>query len=169
MLSVIILCGQASPETVVRTLAPLVQASVKGLVRDVVLAGATAGDLALIADHAGCAFVAAETEAEALRRAVSVARGGTLMIFQAGHIPEAGFLEELEDLLAAGLSQASGGHLLRAAPESFLQRLVPQLAPAVGLIAVRELCTAKEITSFRHLRSLARGRNALRRRMRRIA
>jgi hypothetical protein len=168
MLSVIILCGQASPETVVRTLAPLVQASVQGLVRDVVLAGPAGSDLSMIADHAGCAFVEAETEAEALRRAIAAARGGNLMIFHAGHIPEAGFLEELEDLLAVGLSAARGGHLLRAAPESFLQRLVPRLAPAVGLIAARELCMAEEIASFRHLRARARARNALRRRMRRI-
>ncbi len=169
MLSVIILCGRASAETVVRTLAPLVQAAVKGLVRDVVLAGPAEADLAMIADHAGCAFVEAAAEAEALRRALAGVRGGDFMILYAGHIPETGFLEELEDLLAAGMPAEHGGRLLRAAPETFLERLFPPLAPAVGLIAARSLCEAVEVASFRHLRVVTRARKALRRRLRRIA
>ncbi|MGB8276824.1 MAG: transposase [Methylovirgula sp.] len=174
MLSVIILCGAGGasgdrPETVVRTLAPLVQASVKGLVRDVVLAGPPEADLAMIADHAGCAFIEAGQEADALSQALSMARAEDLMILYAGHVPEAGFFEEVEDLLAMGLPPERGGRLLRAAPESFIERLFPRLAPAVGLIAARSLCEAAKVVSFRDLRRITRVRKTLRRRLRRIA
>ncbi|MHB8886084.1 MAG: transposase [Methylovirgula sp.] len=165
MLSVIILCGGASAEAVVRTLAPLVDAAVRGMVRDVVLAGAPEHQLALIADHAGCAFIEADMEAEVLAGALAAARGDTLMFLHAGHIPEPGFFEEMEDLLAVGLGPH--GRLLRAAPEGFLERLLPQLAPKVGLIATRPQCEAAKIVSFRHL-CATRGRKALRRRLRRI-
>ncbi len=168
MLSVIILCGQATPEAIVRTLAPLVEAAVKGVVRDVVLAGLPAHQLEIIADHAGCAFVEARSEAEALAGSLAVARGDALMFLQAGHIPESGFFEEVEDLLAVGLPQGRRARLLRAAPEKFLERLFPQLAPNVGLIAARSACEAAKISSFRHLCVVTRGRDPLRRRMRRI-
>lgn len=168
MLSVIILCGEVSAEAIVRTLAPLVEAAVRGLVRDVVLAGPPEHQLALLADHAGCAFVEAEAEAEALRRALAVARGDALMVLYAGHIPEPGFFEEVEDLLAAGLPRGEASRLLRAAPEGFIERLFPQLAPGVGLIAARPQCDVGEIASFRQLLIVTRARKALRRRMRRI-
>ncbi len=99
MLSVIILCGGGAagwaaghrPETIVRTLAPLVQASVKGLVRDVVLAGPRGLELALIAEHAGCAFIEAGQEAEALSQALSIARAEDLMIFMPAMFRRRGF------------------------------------------------------------------------------
>ncbi|HEY5225798.1 MAG TPA: transposase, partial [Methylovirgula sp.] len=103
MLSVIILCGFGGvamrPDAVVRTLAPLVGASVRGQVRDVVLAGPPEAGLEIIAQHAGCAIVEAATEAEALRGAVAAARTGDLMFLRAGYVPQAGFFEEIEDLL----------------------------------------------------------------------
>ena len=167
MLSVIILCGGASAEAMVRTLTPLVAAAVRGLVRDVVLAGRPEDQLAIIADHAGCACVEAASEAEALRAAVAISRGGALMILYAGHIPEPGFFEEVEDLLAVGLPSAQG-RSLRAAPEKFLERLFPQLAPCVGLIAARRLCAQTDIASFRQLCTVTRAKTSLRRRLRRI-
>lgn len=166
MLSVIILCGGASAEAVVRTLAPLVDAAVRGIVRDVVLAGGPERQLALIADHAGCGFIEADMEAEVLAGALAAARGDTLMFLHAGHIPEPGFFEEVEDVLAVGLGPR--GRVLRAAPEGFLERLFPHLAAKVGLVAARNVCETAQPVSFRHLCAKTRGPKELRRRMRRI-
>src|SRR5271154_3319461 len=110
MLSVIILCeaAQASagasvaPEAVVRTLSALVGASVRGLVRDVVLAGPQDASLALLADHAGCGSVEAASEADYLRRALALVRSEHLLVLRPGHLPETGFIDEIEDLLAEG-------------------------------------------------------------------
>ncbi len=174
MLSVIILCGVGAaasghrPETIVRTLAPLVAASVKGLVRDVVLAGPPEHELALIAEHAGCAVIEADDEAQALGAALGLARAQDLMILYAGHVPEAGFFDEVEDLLAVGLSPEQGGHLLRAAPETFMERLFPRLAPAAGLIAARSLCETASAASFAQIVASMRRQRTLRRRLRRI-
>lgn len=169
MLSMIVICGDASAETVVRTLAALVEASMRGLVGDVVLAGAPGTELALIAEHAGCAVIEAANEAEALRQALALVRRDEVMILLAGHIPEAGFLDEVKDLLAVGLTPQRGGRLLRAAPENFLERMFPQLAPAVGLVAARQLCEAAEAAGLRDLINATRARAPLRRRLLRIA
>lgn len=122
----------ARPETVVRTLAPLVQASVRGFLRDVTLAGPPGQELSVIAEHAGCAVVE-ESEATRLRSALGLARAEDVLIFELGHVPEPGFFEEIEDLLGHGLPQS--GLVLRRAPQGFAQRLLPQLAPKVGLLA----------------------------------
>ena len=78
MLSVIILCDESTalgrPEAVVRTLAPLVGAAVKGLVRDVVVAGPRERQLDVIGDHAGCAIIEADLESVRLREAFAAAR-----------------------------------------------------------------------------------------------
>ena len=168
MLSVIILGDGASAEAIVRTLAPLVAAAVRGLVRDVVLAGGPGHQLATIADHAGCGFVEADTEAEVLAGALAAARGDMLMFLCAGHIPEPGFFEEVEDLLAVGSPPGREARLLRAAPESFFERVFPLLAPVVGLIAARRRCDADRASAFMHLVASIRARRTLRRRLRRI-
>jgi hypothetical protein len=171
MLSVIILCGQASAEAVVRTLVPLVAASVRGLLRDVVLAGPGADGLALVADHAGCGFIEASEEAEALRRSLAEARSSDVMILRAGYIPESGFLEELEDVMSLGLQPgpSSGPRLMRAAPETLIERLWPGRAPVVGLLAPQALCQAAASPTFATLHTALKPRQTLERRMRRIA
>jgi hypothetical protein len=172
MLSVIILCGfgrvTARPDAVVRTLVPLVGASVRGQVRDVVLTGPPEAELRLIAEHAGCAVVEAATEAQALRRAVVAARTDDLMFLHAGYVPQAGFFEEIEDLLNIHrLDQTA--RVLKAAPVTFYEQMLPGLAPAVGFIAGRRLCAAAERSSFQELRRAAGARKALQGRLRRIA
>lgn len=172
MLSVIILCsfeGKVRPDTVVRTLTPLVGASVRGLVRDVVLAGPPKGDLRVIADHAGCAVIEAATEAEALRCAIEAARAADLMFLRAGYVPQAGFFEEIEDLPSLRQKPELVAWSLKAAPVTFYERMFPGLAPAVGFIAGRSLCAATEIASFQQLRKAVGARKALQGRLRGIA
>jgi hypothetical protein len=148
MLSVILLCrsGQAESqgprrdsERIVRSLTPLVQVAAQGLLRDVVLTGSPGGELAIIAEHAGCALAEGDDEGAALRHAIALVRADHLMIFRAGYVPEAGFFEAVEDCLGFAETR-DRAQSLRAAPENFAERLFPQLAPVVGLIAKRALC-----------------------------
>lgn len=171
-LSLILLCGTRrgrgrGAEPVVRSLSGFVPASVNGLIRDAVLAGPPRSDLSFIADHAGCAFVEAEMEVDALRQALALARGTDFLILHAGHVPEIGSIEAIGDLVASGQS-AERGWLLRAAPDKPAERFFPALAPAVGLLASRELCAGMKAPTFANLLKATRARSAPSLRLRRI-
>lgn len=168
MLSVIVLCGFAETvraDTIVRTLVPLVGASVRGLVRDVILAGPPDAELGIIAEHAGCAAFEIATEAGALREAIAAARSADLMILIAGHVPQAGFFEEIEDLLNARGSEDRSGRALKMAPVTFYERICPALAPVVGMIASQSRCAKIKIESFQQLRRAVDARKPLRGRL----
>lgn len=169
-LSLILLCGvrgSAGPEPVVRTLSAFVAASVNGLLRDAVLAGPRHEELAFVAEHAGCALVEAEGETDALGQALERVRGTDLFILYAGHVPELGSSEAIGDLVASARS-VRRGWLLRASPDRAVERLFPRLAPAVGLIAARELCAGVQAPSFGNLLKATRARTAPHFRLRRI-
>lgn len=171
MLSLILLCragpdAAAFSETVVRTLSPLVAASARGLLRDVVLVGAPGLDLPLIAEHAGCAVVEATEEGEGLQKAFGLARSNIIMAFYAGYVPEAGFFEEIEDYL--NVRGSSDARRLRAAPEKFFERMFPQIANSVGVIAGRGFFQRPSMTSFASLAAARGARADLRRKLRRI-
>lgn len=178
MLSVIILCemeqapGRAAvrAEAVVRSLAALVGASVSGLVRDVVLAGPKEADLGFIADYAGCICVEASNEADYLRRALDIVRAEDLLVLRPGYVLETGFIDEVEDLLVQGAKR--GGRRVCAAPESYWQRLIPSLAPVVGLIApvslYRQVGASGRALDFNEFIRATRSRAALRTRARRV-
>jgi hypothetical protein len=172
MLSLILLCRSAPDsaafsETVVRTLSPLVAASARGLLRDVVLVGPPGQDLPLIAEHAGCAVVEAAHEGEGLQKALGLARSNIIIAFYAGYVPEAGFFEEIEDYLNVR-GGSSDARRLRAAPETFLERMFPQLAASVGVIAGRDFFQKPSMTSFASLAAARGARADLRRKLRRI-
>lgn len=172
MLSVIILCGFAEPvraDAVVRTLVPLVGASVRGLVRDVILTGPPDAELGVIAEHAGCAVMESAKEAEALRRAIAAARAANLMVLRAGYVPQAGFFEEIEDLLNMHEGKDRWGTAVKTAPVNFYERICPALAPVVGIIASRSLCANAKIESFQQLRHAVDARKTLRGRLQRVA
>ena len=171
-LSLILLCGTrlgrgSGPEPIVRSLSGFVPASIDGLIRDAVLAGPAQSDLSIIADHAGCAYVEADREPDALRQALALARGTDFLVLHAGHVPEIGSIEAIGDLVASGQS-AERGWLLRAAPHTQVERLFPGLAPAVGLVASRKLCAALQAPTFASLLKATRARSAPNLRVRRI-
>jgi len=162
VLSVIVLCeesaGRGEPrnrdpaEALVRTLASLVRANVDGLLRDVLVAGPEDHGLDLIADHAGCGLVQATTEAAWLRRALEAARGPDLLLLRSGHAPGLGFIEEAGDFVSArGSTSRTRTARLYVAPEAFLERLFPRLAPLAGLIAPRDLCLQAPPSTFKSL------------------
>ncbi len=168
-LSLILLCGghgDAGAEAVVRTLSAFVAASVNGLLRDAILAGPAQDELALIAEHAGCAVAEAEEEAAALRRAIDLARGADLFILRAGYVPEIASPEAIGNLATSARS-ARRGWLLRA-PGSAVARVFPRLAPALGFIAPREPCADVQAPSFGNLRKATRARAALHFPLRRV-
>ena len=152
MLSAIVLASDATmpparPDAVVRTLAALVPAAIEGLVRDVTLAGLSGGELAHIADHAGCALSESADPEDVLREAFALARGSRLFILRAGRALETGFVEELMDLMAAREASERGA-LLRDAPETFIARAFPRFAPAAGLVAPRQHLQGLKATSL---------------------
>jgi hypothetical protein len=178
MLSTIVLCeiahwsGRIDPaERLVRTLSSLIRANVEGLLGDVAIAGPARHGLGVIADHAGCCLIEADAESEWFRRAIEAARGPELFILRSGFAPQAGFIEEAGDFLRAMADGGSGSApaaLLRAAPESFAERLFPRAAPAAGLIAPRDQCIDKSAEKFAALVQFIAPATALRTPARRI-
>jgi hypothetical protein len=94
-------------EVLARTLASLVTAKVAGLLGDVRIAGPARKGLSLVANHAGCALIEAENEMDWLRLALQA-------LLRCGRAPEAGFIEEAADFLAADTKDQSRAACLRA-------------------------------------------------------
>ncbi len=145
MLSALVfVCGASvpetpSPESVVRTLAALVPGVVEGLIRDLTLAVWPDGEsMRAIADHAGCALAVAQRPEALVSAGLAAARGADLLVLRAGYAPQAGFVEEISDLLRKRVAGESLAALWRAEPEGVAARLVPSLAPVCGLIAARD-------------------------------
>ena len=125
-----------SAEHVVRSLSSLVAACVAGVLRDVVVAGPPGLDLQVVADHAGCPLVEAAAPAAALAAALSRSRHAHVLILQAGYAI-GDLVDELDDVLRASEVLP---RRLRASGERFAQRLLPGLAPVVGVLASTDLC-----------------------------
>ena len=126
------------PGEIVRTLAALVPAAVEGVVRDVCLVAPTDdGGLSDVADHAGCAFAAAPSFAEAISVGSRQVRSASILVAQGGMVTDRPLIEELLLLLP---SLDGGNHpfyVVRGERRDFLGRLVPALAPAAALLAPR--------------------------------
>jgi hypothetical protein len=176
MLSTIVFCedkpasgpGRDLAEVLARTLASLVTAKVEGLLGDVRIAGPAGKGLGVVANHAGCALIEAENEADWLGLALQAARGPDVFLLRCGRAPEAGFIEEATDFLATNSKDKSRGAILRAAPESFLERVFLSLAPVAGLIAPQHLMLRAPHGGFSHLASFVAPSTAFQTRARRI-
>jgi hypothetical protein len=121
-------------EAVARSLGALVRAAVEGVLRDVTIIGPSGDDLAVLADHAGCAFVETDSTKDGLVRAVTQMRANILLVLEGGYAPPSGFAQEVSDLL---LDTNFRGALLRVAPGTLVTRLAPGLARPVGALALR--------------------------------
>jgi hypothetical protein len=125
MLSTIVFCedrpacpsGRDLAEVLARTLASLVTAKVEGLLGDVRVAGPAGNGLSLVANHAGCALIEAENETNWLHLALEAARGPDVFLLRCGRAPEAGFIEEAGDFLAANGMDKSLSQIPRPHPE----------------------------------------------------
>lgn len=96
MISIVIPTQGNEAETVA-TLAALVPGSAAGMVRDVVLVdrGGGNGDIARVADVAGCRFVQFDgSRADAIAAGVKLTRGAWLMFLHPGAVLETGWIDE---------------------------------------------------------------------------
>jgi hypothetical protein len=176
MLSTIVFCedwpagrpGRDLAEVLARTLASLVTAKVEGLLGDVRIAGPARKGLSLVANHAGCALIEAENEMDWLRLALRAARGPDVFLLRCGRAPEAGFIEEAADFMAKENGGETRQAHLRTAPENFLERVFPALAPVAGLIASRDLMLRAPRGGFVNLAGFVAPSTAFHTRARRI-
>ena len=159
MVSAIVLCsddvprGRDAREVVVRSLAWLVSAVVAGVVRDVTIAVPSRFDLGEIADRVGCEIVHAEYEAERLRGSAEKARSSKILVVKAGYQPGDQLIEEID--ARGGLPGDQQTAVMLAEPSTFLERLAPNLAPIVGVLASKEQVLGAE--SFAKLAQACKG------------
>ena len=158
MISAIVLCSddvlgrRDAREVVVRSLSWLVSAVVAGVVRDVTIAGSSELDLEDIADRVGCELVQADHDAERLRASGLKAKCPRLLIVKAGYQPDGQLAEEVD--ARGGTPIEATAHVL-AAPSTFIERLLPNLTPIVGVLAPKTLVV--EAASFEKLARACRG------------
>ncbi len=127
--------AERAAEAVTRSLCALVRASMEGLVRDAIIVGPAADDLAAVADEAGCLHIEANTAREGFALALGRPRAHFVFVLAGGYAPQYGFVEEAADLL----NQPSfSGALLRRSPDSLMTRIAPALAQPVGAVARQE-------------------------------
>ena len=120
----------------VRTLSSLVPGTIGGLVRDVtIVTGRPDREVRRVADHAGCSIVENEGFERALQLAVTQARSPILFLLRAGAHVDRAFLEEVALAVGPDCDGAGPALVLREAPDGLVRRVLPDLSPAVGLIA----------------------------------
>ncbi len=127
--------GSAGQDLVIRSLSWLVSAAVAGLIGDLTLAASAGLQLDGVSDAVGCRLVVADDEGRRLRAAADQVRGGTVLVLKAGFAPGSELIEEL-----ARREGAAYPALLLAAPTTFWQRLLPDRAPSVGILAPAPSC-----------------------------
>ena len=141
MFSAIVLCSDEAPggrdarEIAVRSLGWLISAVVAGVVRDVTIAAPTQLDLGEIADRVGCEIVHAEDEAGRLRGSAETARSPDLLIVKAGYQPDDQMVQEID---ARGRQPTAQPAVILAEPSTILERLLPNLAPIIGVLTSRD-------------------------------
>jgi hypothetical protein len=146
----------ATSADAVRTLSALVSGAVDGVVRDVQLLSADDGpNLAQVAEHAGCGYVRATDLGRAIATGVGQARTPHLLVLPVG----ISFDRALTDEVAAAEDRHAGwlgeGVRLKAAAEGPFGRLLPPLAPTVGVLTSGDrLLAARETKPPRLWRKL---------------
>jgi hypothetical protein len=126
-------------EAVARSLNALVRVAVEGVLRDVAIVGPD-GDLAELADAAGCAFIQTRSAQDGLARGAAQMRSEIGFVLEGGYAPQSGFAEEAGEFLLD--PDHIRGALLRRAPHSVATRFFPGLALPVGAIAARSAIDA---------------------------
>ena len=146
----------------VRTLSALVPGAVDGLIRDVQLL-ATAGetDLAAVADHAGCGFLAAGL-AEALRSAAADARSPQVLLLLSGLSFDRALTDEMVGMATRHPSWLAQGVGMKAAEGGPLGRMLPRFAPTIGILTTRKQVAATAPASVPALWRALRPRHAFR-------
>ncbi len=156
--------GEVAGERCIRSLGWLVSAVVAGVIGDVVLAVPPALGLGEAAERVGCRLVEGDEEGERLQRGVAACKKARLLVMRSGFAADRAMVDELDTL--RGEARAGSAALIRTAPETALQRLVPRFAPVVGIVILRQ--NALPAQSFNDLVRLLHGRPPLRSRAHRL-
>lgn len=136
MISVVIQAGAGDEERLARTLASLVPAAVEGAVREAIVVNEDrAGEVARVADHAGCRVAAS------LAAAVEAARGDWLLLLE----PGARLLEGWSEVALAHVGQ--GGKPARLARDASVRISLRQRLRARGRPLARGLLIARREAS----------------------
>ena len=126
-------------EVVVRSLVWLVTAVVSGVVRDVTLATPPGFGLSEVADQSGCNLVQEDSESARLAAAIAATRTTRLLIVKAGYEPDGRLIDELDMFMRR--HDEDDVAVVRAAPETALQRLLPDRAPIVAVLVPKAVAT----------------------------
>ncbi len=121
-------------EVTARSLVWLVSAVVVGVVRDVVLAAPPGLGLAAVADQVGCGLTEMHGEARLLQAGLEKARCGEVLVLRAGYEPQGDLVREIEVRCRSSARRPS---LLLAGPQTFVERLLPNRAPVIGVVTAK--------------------------------
>ncbi len=129
-----IIATRESERSLVPTLNALFPGVMTGLLTDVVVADAGSRDATReVADIAGCRFLSSQAPlGERLKGAAAAGRGTWLMFLPAGSVPEAGWIDAVQDFVArpdsdrAGTFRAAGASGLLGALRTALARPKPE-------------------------------------------
>ena len=139
-------------------------ATVDGIVRDLCLAAPAGAGLSEVADHAGCAFLAAQTVREAIRSGAGRLRSTSVLVTGCGALLDRPLLDELSSLLPA-LNGAADRRVIKAVRDDLLGRMFPATAPAAALLAPRAWLQTSEAESLAGLARSTRPARTLRARI----
>ncbi len=146
MMSAIILAenrvadAETSRRTVARSLSALVPLVVGDIVADAVIVGRPDTDFSAVEQSAGCASECDDDFGIALMRAAKRLRRDRLLLLKAGYALDASFADEI--VQAIENDPPGAVRIVRAEPDTFVQRVMPDLAPAVAIVVPRSLLAA---------------------------
>jgi glycosyltransferase involved in cell wall biosynthesis len=131
MLTVIIPTRE-SERALVQTLSPLVAGATAGLIAEVIVADGDSRDATEeVAEIAGCRFVRSDAPVGArLAQAAALAHTPWLLFLRPGTVPEAGWIDAVEDFMRGGGRAAS----FRRASRSWRDIFGPRVRPEQGLL-----------------------------------
>jgi hypothetical protein len=166
MLSTIILADDARPgvdpearlRPVSRTLAALIGFVAADIVSDAHIVTRPDPRFDLLAERAGCSISADPKPEVAFTRAVERVRRPDVFVICAGYAPDRGLTDEINRLAEDAGETLPAMALLRQ-PDNFLERLFPQVAPVVGLVAPKAAFAGRDVEP-KTLRRLARSLSA---------
>ena len=141
MMSAIILAENSGADVesrlraVARSLSALVALVVGDVVADAVVVAHGDLDLTTVEQSAGCRSETGSDLRDALERAAMRIRRERVLLLRAGYAPDGTFADEI--VRAIEIDPPGRVRMLRAEPNTNLQRIAPRLAPIAAIVASR--------------------------------
>ena len=142
---------------IIKTLGALVELVVADVIADATILTRPDPSLQGVESSAGCTIVEDADLGNALARALPKARRDNALILAPGYAPDFTFRAEVDLVFgSAGPRRLT----LLSEPETFIQRLLPSLAPVAGVLATRAALSAVAQESGQTLSALKRALSA---------